>query len=109
MKTGKESKPPGHVHRQQLFHWIGGDLDKQNGNRKVLKDDLVDECLRRLRGSLELGLWVKSPRFPSNSIFEGSTFPLTPRLPASPNGHSARVYRTRPNTAGLALAFPNAG
>ncbi len=42
MRTGKESKPPGHVHRQQLFHWIGGDLDKQNGHRKVLRDDLVD-------------------------------------------------------------------
>lgn len=76
MKTGKESKPPGHVHRQQLFHWIGGDLDKQNGNRKVLKDDLVDECLRRLRGSLELGLWVKSPRFPEQFDFRGKHFSL---------------------------------
>jgi len=76
MRTGKESKPPGHVHRQQLFHWIGGDLDKQNGNRKVLKDDLVDECLRRLRGSLELGLWVKSPRFPEQFDFRGKHFSL---------------------------------
>ncbi len=76
MRTGKESKPPSYVHRQQLFHWIGVDLDKQNGNRKVLRDDLVDECLTRLRGSLEHGLWVKSPRFPEQFDFRGKHFSL---------------------------------
>ena len=76
MKTGKESKPAGHIHRQQLFHWIGGDLDRQNGRRTVLRDDLVKECLQRLRGSLEHGLWVKSPRYPEQFALRRRHFSL---------------------------------
>ena len=64
MKTGKENKTPGDIHRQQLFYWMGADLDQRNGKRKVLQDDLVKECLERLKGGLEKGIWVKSPRIP---------------------------------------------
>jgi hypothetical protein len=77
MQTGKEKKPSGNIHRQQLFYWMGASLDKKNGKRKVFNDPLVKECLKQLRGSLENGLWVKSPRFPEQFDFRGRQFPLT--------------------------------
>lgn len=52
MMTGKESKPTGNIHRQQLFNWTGRTIDERNGNRKLLRDALVDEVLTQLRGSL---------------------------------------------------------
>lgn len=58
MKTGKEKKPAGQIHRQQLFYWMGRSLDDQNGSRKLLRDELVRQVLWQLRGSLERGLWV---------------------------------------------------
>jgi hypothetical protein len=64
MKTGKENKPAGALHRQQLFYWMGSSLDRKNGKRKVLRDELVQECLQHVRGSLRHGIWVKSPRVP---------------------------------------------
>lgn len=73
MKTGKEPKPAGNIHRQQLFYWMGGALAKQNGKRKVFSDELVKECLGQLRGSLEKGLWVKSIGSPSGCSPLGST------------------------------------
>ena len=76
MKTGKEHKPPGHIHRQQLFYWMGRSLDEQNHGRKVLRDDLVKQVLAQLRGSLEHGLWVKSPRIPEKLILRKQTFAL---------------------------------
>lgn len=76
MKTGKEKKPSGNIHRQQLFCWLGADIDEQNKNRKVLSDALVEECLERLRGSLENGLWVKTPRKPEKFDFSGKKFSL---------------------------------
>jgi hypothetical protein len=74
--TGKEDKLPGNIHRQQLFYWMGKDLDNQNGKRKVLRDDVIAECLKRLRGSLENGLWIKSPRYPEQFDFKGKNFTL---------------------------------
>lgn len=71
MKTTKENKPAGNIHKQQLFHWIGGDLDKENRNRKVLRDDLVKKCLAKLRLSLEHGIWVKTPDEPEQIDFTG--------------------------------------
>lgn len=50
MKTGKETKPAGNIHRQQLFHWVGRSIDQQNGKRKLLRDALVQAVLRQLRG-----------------------------------------------------------
>jgi hypothetical protein len=76
MKTGKENKVPGDIHRQQLFYWMGASLDKRNGKRKVLQDDLVKECLDQIHGSLEKGIWVKSPRFPEQFDFQGKHFSL---------------------------------
>jgi hypothetical protein len=55
---------------------MGGSLDKKNGKRKVFSDALVKECLAQLRGSLEKGLWVKSPRFPEQFEFNGKHFAL---------------------------------
>jgi hypothetical protein len=76
MKTGKEHKPPGHIHRQQLFYWMGRAIDEQNRGRKVLRDDLVKEVLAQLRGSLERGLWVKSPRHPEQLVLRKQAFAL---------------------------------
>ncbi len=76
MKTGKEIKPAGHIHRQQLFYWMGRSIDDQNGKRKLLRDDLVQEVMRQLRGSLQRGLWVKSPRHPEKFELRGNAFAL---------------------------------
>ncbi|MDX1930612.1 MAG: hypothetical protein SFV81_29075 [Pirellulaceae bacterium] len=76
MKTGKEEKPQGNVHRQQLFYWMGRSIDERNGKRKLLKDDLVDEVLKQLKGSLQHGLWVKSPRIPEKLELRGKSFAL---------------------------------
>src|SRR5689334_7040289 len=76
MKTGKENKPRGAIHRQQLFYWMGQSLDKKNGKLKVLRDDLVRECLTQVRGSLERGLWVKSPRYPEHFQLGNERFAL---------------------------------
>jgi len=76
MSTGKESKPPGHIHRQQLFYWMGRSVDVQNGKRKLLRDELVKVVLQQLRGSLERGIWVKSPRYPETFELGGKSFAL---------------------------------
>jgi len=76
MKTGKEAKPAGNIHRQQLFYWMGRSIDEQNGRRKLLRDELVTEVLRQLRGSLEHGLWVKKPRVPEKFELRGNAFAL---------------------------------
>jgi hypothetical protein len=74
MKTGKESKPQGQSHRQQLFYWTGRSIDDLNGRRKVLRDDLVAKVIGQLTGSLEHGLWVKTPRYPETLESRGSYF-----------------------------------
>lgn len=76
MKTGKETKPTGNIHRQQLFYWMGRSIDERNGKRKLLRDELVTEVLHQLRGSLERGLWVKRPRFPEQFELRRSSFAL---------------------------------
>ena len=76
MKTGKESKPPGNIHRQQLFYWMGASIDRKNKGRKILSNDLVNECLAQIAGSLENGIWVKTPRIPEKLTFRGQSFAL---------------------------------
>ena len=76
MTTGKETKPSGNLHRQQLFYWMGRSIDDKNGKRKLLRDELVAEVLRQLHCSLEHGLWVKRPRYPETFELHGSTFAL---------------------------------
>jgi len=79
MKNGKESKPAGNIHRQQLFYWMGRSIDDKNRKRKLLSDGLVDAVLTHLQGSLEHGLWVKRPRFPEKLELRGKSF--VPDLP----------------------------
>jgi len=76
MKTGKEQKPAGHIHRRQLFYWMGRSIDNKNGKRKLLGDSLVKEVREQLRGSMENGLWVKSPRYPEKMVLRGKPFAL---------------------------------
>jgi Putative abortive phage resistance protein AbiGi, antitoxin len=60
------------LHRQQLFHWIGSNLDASNGGpSKRLTDSLRDEYLSYLRVALENGLWAKTPRIP-DQLGDGS-------------------------------------
>lgn len=76
MKTGKESKPSGNIHREQLFHWIGRHVDDRNKKRKILSDALAGEVVTMIGGSLANGLWVKTPRIPETFALNGKTFPL---------------------------------
>ena len=76
MRTGKENKPPGNIHREQLFYWTGRSIDKENKGKKVLGDALVKKCLSQLRGSLEKGLWVKSPNIPEQLVLEQQHYAL---------------------------------
>lgn len=48
------------LHKQQLFHWIGGHIDSQ----KLSREKSAELYIEALRGSLENGLWVNSPREP---------------------------------------------
>ena len=48
MKTGKETKPAGHIHRQQLFCWMGRSIDEQNGRRRLLREELAQVFTFRL-------------------------------------------------------------
>lgn len=76
MKTGKENKPAGNVHRQQLFYWMGASIDRKNRGRKTLPDALVAECLHQISTSLEKGLWVRTPRIPEQFQLRDQTFDL---------------------------------
>jgi hypothetical protein len=55
---------------------MGSSLDKENRTRKVFSDTLVKKCLAQIRGSLEHGLWVKTPRVPEQFDFKGQHFSL---------------------------------
>jgi hypothetical protein len=52
------------IHRQQLFHWIAPREDRITGLKGKLSPDARREYVKMLRGSLEKGIWVKSPREP---------------------------------------------
>ena len=75
-KTGKETKPPGNLHRRQLFYWMGRSLDQENKGRKVFRDAVIEQLFTQLRGSLERGIWVKRPRVPEHLDYRGKTFAL---------------------------------
>jgi hypothetical protein len=47
------------LHRRQLFHWIGGNLES---DRKMNADQKASAYIEYLRGSLDKGLWIKPPR-----------------------------------------------
>jgi hypothetical protein len=65
------------LHKRQLFHWIGREVNRQNKGRKTLDDALVKKCLDYVRGSLESGLWVKSPGVPEKFTLDGNSLALT--------------------------------
>jgi hypothetical protein len=47
------------LHRRQLFHWIGSNIEK---DRKLSADQRTEKYIEYLELSLERGLWVKPPR-----------------------------------------------
>lgn len=59
---GTKAKEPGlRLHRRQLFHWIGSDLER---DRKLNAEQRAQKYVQYLRGSLQQGLWLKLPRKP---------------------------------------------
>lgn len=54
----------------------GSRQDGNTGKRKLLRDELVQEVLRQVRGSLEHGLWIKLPRYPEKFALRGNSFAL---------------------------------
>lgn len=51
------------IHRQQLFHWIGGHIEEKATGTK-LTDDQREAYVDCLEKALEKGLWVNVPRIP---------------------------------------------
>jgi len=59
-----KAKEPGlRLHRRQLFHWIGSDLER---DRKLNAEQRAQKYVQYLRGSLQQGLWLRLPRKPEN-------------------------------------------
>lgn len=69
------------IHKRQLFHWIGQNIQLQNRGNKVLSDALAVEALDHIRASIKNGLWVKTPRIPELFRFGGDSLAL--RTPIS--------------------------
>src|SRR5689334_2988403 len=67
------------IHRQQLFHWIGRDIQKANKGRKVLDDALAQRALDQICASVDKGLWVKTPHEPE--VFTLKRNSLALRMP----------------------------
>jgi hypothetical protein len=65
------------VHKQQLFHWLAASSHRSAGMKGSLTDVMRREYLDALRGSLERGLWVKSPRHPEELALADFRQPLS--------------------------------
>lgn len=64
------------IHRQQLFHWIASPEDRSRGLNGKLSPKARREYLKMLHESLEMGIWVKSPREPECLQFGKFSQPL---------------------------------
>lgn len=49
------------IHRQQLFHWIGKNIEAERSGSKKLTDPQRERYVTYLRGSVKNGLWMTSP------------------------------------------------
>ncbi len=61
MKTGKEIKPSGNIHRQQLFYWMGRAIDDKNGKRNPAQ--LAKMIADRLAKNSGMALGTDSKRW----------------------------------------------
>jgi hypothetical protein len=52
------------LHRRQVFHWIAATKDRDGGMTGKLTVEARAEYIECLRGSLERGIWLKTPREP---------------------------------------------
>lgn len=52
------------VHKQQLFHWIGNDIDADLRARKITAQHAREKYLAYLKDDIQNGLPVKQPKFP---------------------------------------------
>src|SRR5271170_2782314 len=55
-----------HVHRKQLFHWIGHHIDHPtpDSHQITLDDTAPTKYIIALKGAILNGLWVKTPQVP---------------------------------------------
>jgi len=65
------------VHKRQLFHWIGGDIDAGLRARKLSAQDARAKYLAYLRDDLRNGLPIKCPRVPEKLVWNDVQVPLT--------------------------------
>jgi hypothetical protein len=70
------SKKYNGLHRQQLFHWIGAKSDRAAGFKGPLSSQSRSEYMAMLAGSLQQGLWLKTPREPEVIQHRGFEQPL---------------------------------
>jgi hypothetical protein len=92
------------IHRQQLFHWIGGHIDILSGDNK-LNDGLREGYVACLRGALKNGLWVKKPRDP-DFLGRGDLIKITRPICCFTEWN---LLQSRPHTSRygrLGLGFP---
>lgn len=65
------------IHKQQLFHWLASPADRASENKGTLTPEIRREYIDCLRGSLEDGIWVKTPRKPEEIKLRKFQHPLT--------------------------------
>jgi len=64
------------VHKRQLFHWIGGDIDADQKARRLNAQQAREKYLLYLKDDLENGLPVKCPRIPEELVRRGAEVSL---------------------------------
>ena len=94
------------MHRQQLFHWVGAQSDRKAGFKGPLTSQSRIEYMEMLAGSLQQGLWLKSPRDPEVIRHRGFEQPMELAMTcftewslAESTGHVSRYGR-------LGFGFP---
>jgi hypothetical protein len=64
------------IHKRQLFHWVGGNIDVDLRARKLTASDVREKYLTYLKDDLQNGLPIKSPKVPEKLACDGVEIPL---------------------------------
>ena len=64
------------IHKRQLFHWVGGNIDADLRARKLTASDVREKYLTYLKDDLQNGLPIKSPKVPEKLACDGVEIPL---------------------------------
>jgi hypothetical protein len=79
MASKKRQTQFANVHKRQLFHWIGRDIDDRLNSRKLCASEARKEYVKYLQDDLENGLPIKCPQSPE--IFNYRNSQVTLDLP----------------------------